>query len=248
MYCVNNVRKLRKSQFSVLLHILIMLSLISKQHVYLEASSTFFSVSQNVTLSSAFSSSSCLVVLAWSAAHSTPVHWCGLHKPCLIVPLAHVVMPSVCIPRSCQLHKSLSLPTFSKFHCFVIIITDMNCKNHTLWSSSWQYSELTVSRLLLWSAQHTVQQICCVQYLDHAAICHCECFWMNYFLYRCMDGGMDGQIDWLIDWLIDLHCVQALTVPMHLGLNGPLCLIIWYQVRRPLSLYQSSRWPPDLKS
>jgi hypothetical protein len=35
---------------------------------------------------------------------------------------------------------------------------------------------------------------------------------------------------------------------MHLGLNGPLCLIIWYQLRRALSLYQSSRWPPDLKS
>jgi hypothetical protein len=28
---------------------------------------------------------------------------------------------------------------------------------------------------------------------------------------------------------------------------GPLCPIIWYQLRRALSLYQSSRWPPDLK-
>jgi len=28
----------------------------------------------------------------------------------------------------------------------------------------------------------------------------------------------------------------------------PLCPIIWYQLRRALFLYQSSRWPPDLKS
>ena len=29
---------------------------------------------------------------------------------------------------------------------------------------------------------------------------------------------------------------------------GPLCPIISYQLRTALSLYQSSRWPPDLKS
>ena len=29
---------------------------------------------------------------------------------------------------------------------------------------------------------------------------------------------------------------------------GPLCPTIWYQLRRAPSLYQSSRWPPDLKS
>jgi hypothetical protein len=50
MYCVNYMRKLCESQ----LHILIRLSSISKQHVYLEASSSLFSVSQNVTLSSEF--------------------------------------------------------------------------------------------------------------------------------------------------------------------------------------------------
>jgi len=29
---------------------------------------------------------------------------------------------------------------------------------------------------------------------------------------------------------------------------GPLCPIIWYQLRRALFLYKSSRWPQDLKS
>ena len=51
------------------------------------------------------------------------------------------------------------------------------------------------------------------------------------------------------NWLIDLRWVRAFTVLMHRGLiDGPLCPVISYQLRRALSLHQSSRWPPDLKS
>ena len=45
--------------------------------------------------------------------------------------------------------------------------------------------------------------------------------------------------------MIDLQWVRALTVPMHIG---PLYLTIRYQLSRALSLYRSSKWPPDLKS
>ena len=49
---------------------------------------------------------------------------------------------------------------------------------------------------------------------------------------------------------MELHWFRALTVPMHLGLmeGSFVCCIIWYQLRRALSLYQSSGWPPDLRS
>jgi len=66
--------------------------------------------------------------------------------------------------------------------------------------------------------------------------CHPVLFYLNFL------GGF-----WVKDghWLIDLRWVQALTVPMHLGLiNGPF---VPHNPISALSLYQSSRWPPRLK-